>query len=440
MANLHLLIKFWARKDPDLILHVIGNSRLIVDPFCGSGSSGFVAVLKKASAILSDINPVSVFITYNTLNKETLKREILEEMREICLKIENEVYTLNMSERVNFAIWENEEIVSLRLISGKTIRDKRLIKEYLEIEEKLKLRWYPNGEFIYPGTSVKFKDGPHKSIKIVDLFTKRNLYAVSKIYYFIEKIWRHDRKQGDLLKLAFIASLANATKMIPHAPSGGPSWKIPRYWIPRLREERNFCRTFMRRLIYLAKFKETWASLVSDYHVTVSFEDKIEPLGKNFIYVYRADALKICEYLPASDSIILDPPHYDQLNYFELTYLWQKWLEGRYKDKRFKDYKYWRREICVNKRIGKDLQWYNNQIYQVIKSYMPRCAKNGKIILILHNRDKKVLEETVNGIRNIIENNFKLSVIYKFPKVPSTTQGLHRRRKYLCIMRIKRVN
>ena len=182
MANLHLLIKFWARKDPDLILHVIGNSRLIVDPFCGSGSSGFVAVLKKASAILSDINPVSVFITYNTLNKETLKREILEEMREICLKIENEVYTLNMSERVNFAIWENEEIVSLRLISGKTIRDKRLIKEYLEIEEKLKLRWYPNGEFIYPGTSVKFKDGPHKSIKIVDLFTKRNLYAVSSIF------------------------------------------------------------------------------------------------------------------------------------------------------------------------------------------------------------------------------------------------------------------
>jgi len=71
--NIHNLIKFWARKDPKLIFHDIKNSKLVADPFCGSGSSGFCAILAGASGFLSDINPTSVFITFNVLNGETSK-------------------------------------------------------------------------------------------------------------------------------------------------------------------------------------------------------------------------------------------------------------------------------------------------------------------------------------------------------------------------------
>lgn len=247
MFNIHALIKFWARKDPRLLLREIGKAELIADPFCGSGSSGFSAILAGASGFLSDINPVSVFIAYNVLNNETLKAKTIEAMREICSEIDDEVYTLSNREKVDFAVWSGDKVIMLNFISGKETQDRSLIKEYMAVEESLKIKfWYPKGKFVYPGTEITFNDGPHRPIEIGGLFTKRNLYAASKLYSRIEEIWRTDKLQGDLLKLVFIASLANATKMVPHAKSSGPSWKLPRYWIPSLREERNFCKTFLR--------------------------------------------------------------------------------------------------------------------------------------------------------------------------------------------------
>lgn len=477
MFNLHSLIKFWARKDPELISHEMKGARLVADPFCGSGSTGFSAILNNIPAVLSDINPVSVFISYNILNNETLELETIRVMEDICAEIENELYTLSSSKKVNFAVWKttykcpfcgktinliprsmikckgcnrifptrnaivNDNIISLQLVNGESTRDEKLIKEYLEVEEGLRMKWwFPKDKFVYPGTEIEFRDGPHRPIRIKDLFTKRNLYAASKLYSYIEKIWREDRIQGDLLKFVFIASLANATKMIPHTKSSGPSWKVPRYWIPNLREERNFCRTFLRRLLVLHSFKEKWSIIASSYQITVSFDGEIIIPEKKSIHLCRADAFDICSELPKLDLIILDPPHYDEINYFELTYLWQKWLEGNYKDSRFKYYDYWNKEICINRKVGKDLQWYNTKLYELVSCYTNRLHKGGKAILILHNKDKDLLKTTVRRIREVIGNNFVLKTSYKFPKVPSSTQGLHGYKKYLCIVRIRRAS
>ena len=439
--NIHNLIKFWARKDPKLILHEIKNSKLLADPFCGSGSSGFCAMLVGASGFLSDINPVSVFITYNVLNGENLKRETIETMREVCSEINDEIYTLSNHEKVNFAVWNKDKVILLKFASGKETRDERLIDEYMRTEENLKTKyWYPEGQFVYPGTNINFKDGPHRPIELRDLFTNRNLYAASKLYYYIEKIWKENKSQGDLLKLAFIASLANATKMIPHSKSSGPSWKLPRYWIPTLREERNFCKAFLRRLLLLYSFKKKWSAIASKYQIEVSFDGEIITSQKKFITICRVDALNIFSKLPKLDLIILDPPHYDELNYFELTYPWQKWLEGSLNDVRFKDYNYWKNEICVNKKISKDLEWYNAKLYEIVSNYVNCLCKDGKIILILHNKNKRLLNETIRKIKEGISDGFMFNVSYEFSRIPSSTQGLHGRKKYLCILKITRIS
>jgi hypothetical protein len=441
MLNIHNVIKFWARKDPKLIFHEIKNYKLVADPFCGSGSSGFCAVLAGASGFLSDINPTSVFITFNVLNGETLKSETVELMKEVCFEIDEEVYTLSNLEKVNFAVWNNDDVILLNFTSGRETRDKNLIKEYMTIEDNLEAKfWYPEGKFVYPGTNIDFRDGPHRPIEIKELFTKRNLYAASKLYSHIEKIWRKDKFQGDLLKLVFIASLVNATKMIPHPKNGGPSWKLPRYWIPTVREERNFCKTFLRRLSLLRSFKKKWSKIVSNYHVEASFDGKIIIPQKKFICIYQADALNTCSELPKVDLIILDPPHYDEINYFEVTYLWQKWLEGSCNDTRFRCYDYWSKEICINRKVGKDLEWYNIKLCEVVSNYVERLRKSGKAILILHNKDKHLLKETITKIKKNIGSGFTFKTIYEFPKIPSSTQGLHGHRKYLCILKITRVN
>jgi hypothetical protein len=441
MLNIHNVIKFWARKDPKFISREAKNFKLVVDPFCGSGSSGFCAILSGSSGFLSDINPTSIFITFNVLNNETFAGETVEIMQEVCTEIEEEVYTLTNLEKVKFAVRNSDKVILLNLVSGKKTRDKSLIKEYMTIEDNLKIKfWYPKGKFVYPGTDIQFRDGPHRPIEIKELFTKRNLYVTSKIYSYIEKIWRRDKSQGDLLKLAFIASLVNATKMIPHPKNGGPSWKLPRYWIPVLREERNFCRTFLRRLLLLYSFKKEWSKIVSPYQVIASFDGKVIIPPKKFLYIYRADVLNAWSELPPVDLVILDPPHYDELNYFELTYFWQKWLEGSCNDTRFSDYDYWSDEICVNEKVGKDLKWYNAKLCEIVYHYVDRLCKGGKAVLILHNKDKHLLNKTIEKIKKSIGNGFAFKTTYEFPKIPSSTQGLHGHKKYLCILKITRVN
>ncbi|MEM1542627.1 MAG: DNA adenine methylase [Ignisphaera sp.] len=475
MINPHLIIKFWSRKNPVLFLEEIKESDIICDPFCGSGSSGFSVILKNSSAFLSDINPVSIFISYNLLNKEKLNAEIIKEAENLCFEIEKEIYTIDSSKIVNFAVWKtnykcpfcgsqitsirsskircsvcdrrsevnalivDEKVISLRFLTGEEISDEeKLIKRYLEIENCLSLEWHPKGEFIYPGTKIKFKDGPHKSIKIEDLFTKRNLYAASKIYSFVEKVWKEDKVQGDFLKMSFIASLASATKMLPHSRSSGPSWKVPRYWIPPLREERNFCRAFIRRVKLLADFKTRWLPISSNYNITVSFEGEIFHSSEKFIHIYRSNALAASQSIPKVHLVILDPPHYDEINYFEMTYLWQKWLEGSCQDKRFRDYSYWKSEICVNEKVGKDLNWYSYQLHNVIHSYMNCLKENGRMLIMLHNKDRSLLDATVKEITSDLKGNVKVEIEYKYPRIPSSTQGLHGHRKYLCLIKIKR--
>ena len=478
--NLHRVVKFWGRKSLNLILEEFTNqSKVTIDPFCGSGTTGFASILKKSSAFLSDINPVAIFITSTLLSKTTLKKDYFNYFVQICKELEKEVYTIS-NYHINYAVWisilecpkcghnfevkklENkvkckkcsftmpprffklkEKLAELNCRSSRKtikIKNKKILEKYISLEESLTLRfWYPKGTFNYPETSIEFRDGPHRQMQIKELFTKRNLYVASKIYNEIEKIWKNETEQGDILKLAFIASLANATKMIPHTDSSGPSWKLPRYWIPNIREERNFCQTFLRRLKKIMLFKEIFTKNLDDYQIFVSY------IGSNvnhdnfkgkIVSIFKCDARIAYLMLPKADFIVLDPPHYDELNYYELSYLWQKWLQGKMNDKRFKDFNYWKNEISINNRIGKDLKYYNNALSEIVPFYVNLLKKQGKLILILHNKNRRLMEKTVRMIKEKLHGSLTIKTSRKQPKVPSSAQGIHKSKKFLYILRI----
>jgi len=485
MMKLHGVIKFWARKPINLILKESPTRvSIIADPFCGSGTTGFMGLIRKSDQIhLSDINPVSIFIASTLLSKATLSEDIFTYFLNFCKNLEDEVYTIG-NHKVSYAVWVTilecpkcGYRFEVRKVSNKVkcdkcnfrntprfflfreklfkiylekdgkiveVKDKKFLHEYIKEQENLSLRyWYPRGTFSYPDSDIEFRNGPHRRLEIKEIFTKRNLYVVSKIYDEIEKIWRNDPKQGDILKLAFIASLMNATKIIPHAESSGPSWKIPRYWIPNIREERNFCKSFLRRLRIIKTFKEKVDSLLNGYEIYSSYESLSSLYNASgrgnlkLINIFRSDARDAHEILPKCDFIVLDPPHYDQIDYYELYYFWQKWLEGKFSDIRFRDFSYWKNEISINNRVGHDLDYYNNSISEIVLSYAKILKKHGKLVLILHNRDLTILERTVKNIKEKL-HEFGIKSICEWPKVPSSTQGIHGRKKFLYILRVHR--
>jgi len=487
MIKLHSVIKFWARKPVDLILKESPvRMGVIADPFCGSGTTGFAGLFKKSNHIyLSDLSPVSVFITSTLLSRVMLSEEIFTHFLNFCESLENEVYRIGDC-KVRFAVWISilecpncgyrfevrkmpskvkckkcsvklasrfflfrEKLLQIYLEkNGNTIKvtDTKILRKYVREQEKLSLKyWYPRGTFDYPNFESEFRNGPHRRLEIKEIFTRRNLYAVSKIYDEIERIWKKDQRQGDILKLAFIASLMNATKVIPHTESSGPSWKLPRYWIPNVREERNFCKAFVRRLKIIKAFKEKLLnSLLSDYEICTVYEDSPVSYHANkgsgssrTINIFKSDARDAHEFLPKCDFIVLDPPHYDQVDYYELYYLWQKWLEGKFSDVRFRDFNYWKNELSINNRVGHDLDYYNNSISEIVSSYAKILRRHGKLILILHNRDLAVLERTVENIKEKL-HGFRIRSKCEWPQVPSSTQGIHGQKKFLYILRVYR--
>lgn len=488
LRSIHRIIKFWARKPIELYLREFKNARFILDPFSGSGSSGIATAISGASAILSDINPVAVFISWSILNKHTLSEETLEIFQEICNKLEKEAYELSINGQkkiLTSAIWITEfrcpkcgnwvdprrsryrkkikckccnevfhpltsadrrnKVVSLTF-EGKILQNRCLITEYQKNEESFTLTsWYPNGKFEYEEIKRAFDENPGiLAPSIEKLFTKRNLFVASKLYESIEQFWTKNREEGDLLKLTFIASLSQATNMLPYAKSSGPSWKLPRYWIPYIREERNFCRSFLRRLKTIYNFKKKiWVNTIQNYKVFACFDFNNGLEISSFktekeILIFRYDARKILDIDIKADVVIMDLPHYDEIHYFELLYLWQKWLEGRYKDPRFSDYSFWRYEIDINRVVGRKLSDYLSSIALLVNKSKNVVEKSGKIVFILHNRNPKIFARTIDMIRENFDQSFGVEVEKYWPKVRSSAQGIHGREKFLFLVRLKR--
>lgn len=469
--NIHSTIKFWGRKSPELLCSFINGNSKILDPFCGSGTSGLAAILNNSSAFLSDVNPVSVFITYNSLSPKNFN---LNGILDYCKEVEEENYKFRegiLQEAVWVSFYEcpecgayvdprgkrgknhklfckecnsffrivdsksiKEKPIQIKIVNDKEKRvyqDKESLEEFLNLEKTIKIKsWYPDKEFRYINRKI-FSEGPQYIHKVKHIFFNKGLASASSLYSYIEDA--HE----DLYKLVFISSLFAATKMIPYSKNSGPSWKLPRYWIPPLRIERNFCRTFLSKFEKIKKFKDKISKITKDYKFEVSYtsrDAKLDCKNKKMIKIAKQDARKL-EIKENFDLIILDPPHYNQINYFELTYLWQLWLYGKKKDKRFDDFSFWNRLIDVNTRLGRNLEHYNNSIVELMDNYSKYLTKKGKLILMLHSSNKDVLNSTLEKLKS----NFRDIKVEKANlRVTSSAQGIHGRiKKHLYLVNLE---
>ena len=80
---MYVMHKFFARKQEDVIREYIQTfskkGDIVCDPFCGSGVMIGEAIRLERKAVGVDINPVSIFITRNTLKHVSNIDRIFEE-------------------------------------------------------------------------------------------------------------------------------------------------------------------------------------------------------------------------------------------------------------------------------------------------------------------------------------------------------------------------
>ena len=176
-----------------------------------------------------------------------------------------------------------------------------------DIESRPIPYWYPRG-FDMTGFSRYRRDALYyyEVKEVSDLFTKRNLWALSVIYQQIN----HTSIAQDVLKFAFSGSLFNATRMYQQRDAGGGPQKGT-FYIPQV-------------------FREVRCWTLFDQKVANLFRsaDLMSRLGPNIsLCVSTQSATNLADIQSGStDYIFTDPPYADKVQYGELNFVWEAWL------------------------------------------------------------------------------------------------------------------
>lgn len=428
------VVRFWGRKPIDLCTRYIQRySRVgdvVLDCFGGSGSTIQSALLLGRKAIYVDANPYAWLIAYVLTRGVDDVNEYLEAVSRIVGR-----------ERVYYVAdgvkhWVRRvELYRLLCPHCKSVRE---VKHYRWWGEKCIALLDCNHtcsssdlnadippRYPYPRLApLYYEDGAafdkRRNVSYVhELFTKRNLLLLSTLLHDIDSVSRRCSAPVSLaLYLTFASILFDSSRM---AREGAGSWGVPCYWIPERHIERNPYKLFERRSRLLAGYFTLLNKVKEklDYEVTTNARDVVE--GECDIAVTIGDATNM-DKLPSEsvDMVFTDPPHTDEIQYFELSYFYWSWLAS---SRRFNsllrqilgfqpklDFKI---EVCVNRRQGKTLKVYASMLCRSIAEIRRVLKRNKYAIILFHEEYPKVKNYIVNELtreftlENVIKEEIK---------------------------------
>lgn len=261
-----------------------GKDDVVLDPFGGSGVTAIESIVLGRKGIHVDLNPLANFICQQIaiapIDLSALYREFVN-VEESCR-------------------WYIENLFSLtnEQIERESIND-----------------WYPQGLLLPKSADAG---------KIEELFTKRQLLALSRLYRQISEI--EDVTLRDLMRFAFSATLnkCNLTYSTTQGRSEGRGnsgiMHTYRYWIPKNPVELNVWNEFNQKFNNLLKVKR---------ETNLAIGEKYKRLK-----IIQTSATKLTESLKQEsvDYIFTDPPYGSHIAYLDLSTMWNAWLGFEVKD------------------------------------------------------------------------------------------------------------
>jgi len=392
--------KYWARKPWYIVEEYIKKysleNDLIMDPFCGSGLTGLESIINNRNFIGHDLNPASIFISKgtlkNTYNIDELKKEF-EKIKKMIKKGILDLYKSNED-----CPYCNHKLHYIHIVRGPKYEDdpegklycpncnKRKAKKTrsLNKNEFNKLKkfdemkipyWYPKDKF--PKNFYKDRFSYKGISRVSDMYTKRNLYALS---YILNIIHNNEFKYKDLLMIAFSNSVLHASilKGKNIRPLG-----VNNYWIPGDYIEENVYYRFSNRLDYVLSSKNI-------------LKERIEKKEKIGDYNLSIDSVTNLEYENEIDYVFTDPPYGDAIQFSELSYIWNSWLKKEYDIEK---------EVIINPKQNKGEKEYNELLRTSLNKIKKSLKYNGYFTLCFQNKKFSIWK---NIIKTCKELNFKL--------------------------------
>lgn len=347
-TGIYAMHKYWSKKPfniiRDFILKYSKKEEIVLDPFCGSGISVTESIFTNRKAFGIDINPSAIFITKQMLNKVS-SRKLLEEYKNLEKKCKNKINSYYLVERngkkfvgTHF-LWSNENLVEVWYQNGKGGNSKVVdlpTKEDIALAKSFSYEkvpyYYPKRNFFHNSRINANRDN-----KIYDLFTPRNLMALSFLLDSIERIY--DENIREILKFSFTAAVGQASKMVFVVKRRGKfngksrkteskevgSWVIG-YWVPKENFEINVWNCFENKFKKILKAKKEQENVEYKIIEANSFTELMN--GDKNLLLVNDSAVNFLKNIPDNsvDYIITDPPHGNRMPYLEQSMMWNEWL------------------------------------------------------------------------------------------------------------------
>ncbi|MDR1543424.1 MAG: hypothetical protein LBS50_03235 [Prevotellaceae bacterium] len=380
VAKIH---KYWSRKPFHLVESCIkrysDNGNTVLDPFCGSGSTGIGSILNNRYFIGYDLNPAAIFITDCTLNNgynpiffkneiDKLKKDIKQQIMDLYKTDDSHflLYSIIGKNEKNYnAVTCNSSYLNKQksMIADEILRQEYTIPTEINYPDKPFPKKFYKDRFSYKGVSY-----------VSDMFTKRNLYALAILYNYIQN---SDFRYKNLFTLAFSNTVLHASKL--KAENVRPL-SVNNYWIPDDYIEENVIWRYLDRLDNIMKAKEQIYKKANGH------------IPDNLYELRNKSSLQLEDINDNSiDYIITDPPYGDAIQYSELSYIWNCWLNMDYDNTD---------EVIINPVQNKGIAEFQSKI-KVFFENAYRVLKDGSAFtLCFQNKEVKIWLELIQNIKS----------------------------------------
>lgn len=445
--------KYFARRPynvfSNLVDHYTSEGDIILDPFCGGGVTVYEGCNLKRNVIGVDLNPLAAFITRMQMftgNVDELKQTInkfisdnVEPLRKIynfsdgnsdwiewayivkCPECGSDIVLTEDNKIKNgFYKCPNEKctchngIARTKCFSNgeKPIRTK-IFKagkssvyrfndsdvDYILNKEAEYLT--KNNELIYPKFEFPMNWDRQKEDKLFekgirnykDLYSSRNLYALSNIFKEVLNEKKNGNKFADYLYFIFSSTLRYTNKMskvTENWEGGNPTCMDKHaYYLPNSFIENNVVNVFIDRANSIIKgcaFSKT--NLPGDVNEVNSF-DFTKETNNYWVINGSSDSLPLED--ECVDIVITDPPYGSNVQYAELSVVWNAWYQ-LYANK--DNYIYREKEAVSNRKSNYDGAKteldYGNLLYGIYKEAYRVLKPESYMVFTFNNKNVNV--------------------------------------------------
>ena len=421
---IYTAMKYWGKKPHNIWREYIQNytpeNGIFLDPFSGSAISAFEAVKVNRKTIAFDLNPLTSFII-EVFSTKFNKKEFEKEVKKIVDEVQKDETYLKFYSTISRKTGANTIAQSFKWEDGKlyelgvnyteqeileetngraSTRKFRYVAEPNESDQKLaneqsKIKidnWFPDEPFInspsFNANFIRAVGGNNFS----NLWTRRNLYVLSKIFDIIKKNKNENLKTQ--LLFGFIQSLHLTTKMsVPRRESANrpfsTSWGRSAYICANRQMEMNPLLVFEGSCLgkqsvesCLKDVEKYIGKIPKTLKVSESLKNKDKLSGFDLKYGV-VDINTITDYIPEKsvDFIMTDPPYGGLVQYLDLSSIWLNWLKNV--DEKYKPN--YNAEITVKNGII-DINLYQQRFTNALKNLRTVLKDEGKIVFTFHNK------------------------------------------------------